>query len=597
MRTFAQRQRKTKKVTVAAIGRRKPAAAESTEHKHPVLRLQHTLGNRATRQILLARAQELDGRKVLALAPDASKPAPTAATGDQSHVPTNWFLDFWGVGSSRGQKGRGDRQEGDVAVVDHFTVGPKDEAQEFEHAGNALAAGYSHLGTINHRKGRGSATGTVSYAKQKDIEAKLIFSEKADKKVVAAAKAAAQKKVEDLIFRRTDVSGNWSEVERQAAAAAAELLPEGSDPKVEITLKGQHQRVPLDTVDYDVQNPSLCTAKITVPTTTQSVGWSRTDTQEKAKKSEAASAEKTHVEVDVGGSKAHTESKSSSDVEAKAESRTDTSAEHKATKTHTEAEYGITLTDIEANTRIIADHIVSSIGTTWTTVTNQLKDQKGGGDVPGATSDEPSTAGKIWNWLKDRGKSALGWAKDKVVGAVVDKAKKLFKDKVIGYLLKGLEMDSPWFLLANWGVDYLVDKLRGTAHARKDADQTGPQRPTQVVAIQNFAQLVTESSTAVKEETYNGLLEQFRASYKHDEESSKDKGSIQSGSSASVKASGSSSADTQAGHAEVKSTSDSQKSKDESQEEHATTSRTYYGTTVSVIAGHPVLQVTVENQS
>jgi hypothetical protein len=595
MRDFAQRQPQATKLLLAAVQRPHVAAVESTQHKHPVLRAQHSLGNRATRQILLS-GRELEARKLLALAPDKpGGPAPAAAeTADQSHVPTNWFLDFWGVGNGGHQKGRGDRQEGDVAVVNHLIVGPKDESREFELAGVALSSGFSRLGALNHRKGRGSASGSVSYAQRKDIEAKLVFSEKADKKVLAAAKAAAQKKVEELIFHNTDVSGNWSEVERQAASAAAEHLPEGSDAKVEIALKGQHHQVPLDTVDYDVHNPSLCTAKITVPTTTQSVGWSRTDTQESAQKNQSASVDKTHVEVDVGGSQSHTQTRSHSDVEGKADSRTDTSQQHHATRTHTETEYGIGWADIDASSKLIADHIVTTLGSSWLTVTNQLYDKKDGGAVPGATGPEPSTGDKIKGWLKDKAKQAIGWAKD----TVINKAKDFLKSKIKGYILKAIDIDAPWFYLLDWGFDYLVDKLQSKASATKSPDQTAKPSSTQVgTAIKNVSQITSGQLTAVQQDTYNELQGYFRKVYDKDEESITDKGSTHSSGSASVKASGGSSSDTEAGHADVKTTTDSQKSKEGSQEEHTGTSRTYYGTTVSVIAGHPVLQVTVEDKT
>jgi len=600
MRTFAQRQPKAKKLTLAAIPRRKSAAAESTQYKHPVLRLQHTLGNRATRQILLARAQELEGKKVLALAPDASKPAPTAATADQSHIPTNWFLDFWGVGNGGRQKGRGDRQDKDVAVVKNLTIGPKDEAKVIEHAGDALSSGYSHLGSFSHRKGHGSATGSVSYAQQKDIEVKLIFSEKADKKVLAAAKAAAQKRVEELILKNSAISGDWSEVERQAAAAAAEHLPEGSDPKVEITLKGQHQQEPLDTVDYNVQNPAVCTAKIVVPTTTTSVGWSRTDTQEHGNKAETTTLDKTHVEVDAGGSKQHKDDKSSSSVDVKTDSKTDTTKDHKSTKTHTETEYGISWDDIEKSSKQIAEHMALSVCNSWKLVTKKLQDTTGGGVVSADEGPGLSLGDKIKRWLKEKGKQALGAAKD----FLVKKVKDIVKDKVKGFVKKMIGAEAWWFTILDWGIDFVGDELKGKLWVNKSKDQQGAngQPPHSSNQAQDSTldwvyYAVHEASMASQQETEQHLSGHFSDIYKKDEESTSDKSSTHSSGSTSVKTSSGSSSDSDTSHSDVKSASDAQQKKEDLQLEHVTTSRTYHGTTISVIAGHPVLQVTVEEQS
>jgi hypothetical protein len=202
------------------------------------------------------------------------------------------------------------------------------------------------VGHYDHPKGPGAVKASVSYASRKELDVKLSWSEQKKGQTNLAASNAAKAKVEELIFHNSDVSGDFTEVQRQAAAAAAEHLPEGSSPTVEITWRGNHDEHSPKDVMYDVRNPSLCTVGIYVPTTTTAAPWSRTDTEVHVKKDESGNAAAVHVETDAAAGKVHTEGGSAGSVEVKKGAGTDTSATHKSSKTHNETAYGVTWDEI-----------------------------------------------------------------------------------------------------------------------------------------------------------------------------------------------------------------------------------------------------------
>ena len=210
----------------------KPAAVApkpvSPRPADQILKRQQTIGNRAVQRLIQAQA---------------------VAAPSKERVPTDWYLDFWGTGASRGVKARADRDEHDVLVLKDLTVGPEDDSKTFKNTGNARESGLSHVGQYDHPKGHGVLYGEVSYATQKELDVKLSWSDQKKGQTNLAAESAAKKAVEKLIYENTDLSGDWSAVEKQAATAAAEFLPEGSAPTVEIAWKGNHGQVPLDVVE------------------------------------------------------------------------------------------------------------------------------------------------------------------------------------------------------------------------------------------------------------------------------------------------------------------------------------------------------------
>lgn len=60
MRTFAQKQNQPQKQVSSSFARSSMATSGPIHHKHPILQLQHTIGNQAVQRLLQTNAKELD---------------------------------------------------------------------------------------------------------------------------------------------------------------------------------------------------------------------------------------------------------------------------------------------------------------------------------------------------------------------------------------------------------------------------------------------------------------------------------------------------------------------------------------------------------
>jgi hypothetical protein len=391
-----------------------------------ILNLQRAIGNRAVQRLLLSRKpddQPTDAKSPAAVADKGAVSNPPAkADAPTDTVATNWFLDSWGVAGDRkaGRAGRRDSNPEDVIIVDGLTIGSDQNTKTFEMAGNALPSGRSRLGPFAHSKGPGDADGVVSYATQRDIVVdfkantppetgpmdKAAKAQKlADEKAV---KASTEKMVLDLIRRKdSEVSGDWSEVEKQAVAAAAQQLPAGSNPTVKIDSKVKHDKFRLQTTPYQVEKPAACTVKIDVPTatTTYQVSGGESDT--------------TKVSLGVGGSASESQ-------------KLDIGGEIKTFFQNTRSSFVQTVNSMH--------HKI---------VTN------GPGTVESDKGSDLSLSERAKKWLKDKASSLWETAKDKLIG----KAKSFLENKLAQWIIKGLELDSYIEIkLTEWVVDWLGDK-------------------------------------------------------------------------------------------------------------------------------------------
>jgi hypothetical protein len=539
---------------------------------------------------------------------DTAPPATNApaAPAPRETVLTNWFVDFSGVANNGKKKGRGDRDPGDVLILEDLEIGPKDKPKRFAKAGDALKSGYSKLGTYDHPKGPGSAGGTVSYASRKELDIKLTWDGQKKRETNPAAMSAARQTVEQLIFHPSDVSGDWNEVERRAADAAAEKLPDGSNPKVEIQWRGNHQEYSLKTVDYDVQRPSLCTAEISVPTTTSSVDWSSSDTKVHVNNDETHSANQSHVDTDVEASKAHSSDNSSASVDVNKAHDKDASDQHKSKKTHTEEKYGVQFEEIEKSSRHVFDSMADSLQISWWKLTNALQVEP---DAKKVDSDaEQGVGDRIKNWFKDRGQDLIDFAKNKLIS----KVKGFFSSKIKGYLKKLLfvveEGEAWWFPVVGWGVDWLVnkvgDKVLGKVSIEKGKDSKQPppvesnSTPGSLTTVQLYDEIRNIAhSFDTWTEFDKSTKEWFSREFRSDEQESSNKSHEHSKDDLSVKARSDSSSDSDAAHARVRTSSDHQDTAGSAQSDVITSTRAYHGTTIRVVAGQPVLTIKIQEKS
>ena len=539
---------------------------------------------------------------------DAPAPATTAAANAKDTVPTTWFVDFSGVANSGGKKGRADRNPNDVLILEDLTVGPKDDPKTFAKTGDALKSGYSNLGKYDHPRGPASAYGTVSYASRRDLDVKLSWDGQKKNEKNASALSAARETVEKLILHQSEVSGDWTEVERRAADAAADHLPDDSNPKVEIQWKGHHDEYSLKTVDYDVRRPSLCTAEVFVPTTTSAVDWSGSETKEHSKKDDTHTASSTHVDTDAGTSTAHTGTKSDSSQEAHKEHDKATSAEYQTQKTQTELTYGITWEDIERTSTTISTGMTTTFEKAWRKVIQKLITKTDAGDVSDDSDKDLSWTDKVKNWFVNRGKDAFGWIKNKLY----NKAKSWVSGKVKSLIKKllfvGEVAEGWWFPIVGWGIDWLIgkaaDKITGKTTVDKGKDEKDPQPSTaskyttDSTTTDELTRIVQQFSTEVSttSETEHDVKQGFQSVYKKDEESGSGKTHEHSTDDLKAKAKSESSTDSVATQARVRTSADKSDSADTSEGDRSSVTRTYHGTTIKVTAGHPVLAVKVQEK-
>ena len=371
----------------------------------PLLNLQQALGNRAVQRIILSR--QPDG--------GAGKGAQAVET-----VPTDWYLDSWGVGSDiGGRAGRRDSRPDDVLMVEGLKIGSGQNFKLFEQAGNALRSGRSALGPFDHTKGPGHVNGVVKYISQREILVNYKpnlppESGPVDKAVKAqrlSVETETKKMVLDLIRdEASNSSGNWDELEQKAAAAAAAKIP-GSKPEIKIDTRVQHTGHRLETTQYSIDKPSTCTIKIIVPTSTTTYqvhgGESNTVTVSGGVSSSKKDTEKINMGWEV---QSYIQKTKSSFIE------TVNSLHHQITS-------------------------------------------PGGGEISSEKESGKDSDPGVWERAKKFVKEKASDLWEKAKSTLIDKGIGFLKSKVASWIIKGLELES--FIevkLAEWVVDWLGDK-------------------------------------------------------------------------------------------------------------------------------------------
>ncbi len=333
-----------------------------------------------------------------------------------------------------GRAGRSDSRPDDVLILEGLTIGSDQNTKTFELAGNALPSGRSRLGPFDHSKGPGDADGVVSYASQRDIVVdfkantppetgpmdKAAKAQKlADEKAV---KASTEKMVLDLIRRKdSGVSGDWSEVEKEAEVAAAQQLPAGSNPTVKIDSKVKHDKFRLQTTPYRVDKPSACTVKINVPTatTTYQVQGGESDTTTVSAGAGASSSESQKIDV------------------------------------------GAEVKTFVQTTRSSFIETVNSMHKKIAAPTTGPIDSEG---------PDLSLSERVKKWLKDKASGLWETAKNKLF----DKAKSFLENKLAQWIIRGAELDGYIEIkLTEWAVKWLgdkaADKIKGWfVHTKSD---------------------------------------------------------------------------------------------------------------------------------
>ena len=391
-----------------------------------LLNLQQALGNRAVQRIILSRkpdAGATDTRSPVAVEDKpAVSPGDKGALAHAETIPTDWYIDSWGVASDiGGRAGRGDSRPDDVVMLEGLKIGSSRNSKIFDQAGNALKSGRSPLGSFDHSKGPGDVNGVVTYISQREID--IDFNpgtppessplDQAAKTKKAASekvlKAAAKKTVLDLIRdQHNDLSGNWDEIEKRAATAAAAQLPEGSKPEVKIKATAKHTGHRLETTPYRIDKPSTCTIKIIVPTstTTYQVHGGEADT--------------TTVAGGVAGST--TESQK---------------------------------LDIGSEIKTFVLSTKNSFIETVNSLHRQIISRGPGRDIQSDKGSDLSLGERAKKWLKEKGSELWEAAKNKVI----DKATGLLKSRLAKWIIKGLELENfVEVTLAEWFVDWIGDK-------------------------------------------------------------------------------------------------------------------------------------------
>jgi len=387
-----------------------------------VLKLQRAIGNRAVQRIL-SRQPDSDVADKGQAPATGNKPAVSSADKGALAVettPTDWYLDSWGVGSDiGGRAGRRDSRPDDVLMVEGLKIGSGRNSKIFEQAGNALRSGRSRLGSFDHSKGAGNVNGVVKYISQREINVNFKPNlppesgplDKAAKAQRQAVEAETKKMLLDLIRKEdNELSGNWDEMEKKAAAAAAEQLP-GSKPEVKIDTKVQHTGHRLETTQYQIDKPSACTIKIIVPTstTTYQVHGGQADT--------------TTIAAGASGSSSQSQ-------------KIDMGWEIKTWIQKTKSSFIETVNSLHEQIKSNGPGEISS-------------------DKGSDKGSDPSLTARAKKWLKDKA-SGL-WEKAK--STIIDKGISLLKNRLTKWILKGLELESYIEIkLAEWFVDWLGDK-------------------------------------------------------------------------------------------------------------------------------------------
>ena len=528
------------------------------------------------------------------------------ATGGAT-VHTDWFVDFSGVANNGRKKGRGDRDPGDVLILEDFTVGPRDDARSFPKAGDAQKSGYSRLGSYEHPRGPGSAFGTVSYATRRELDVKLTWDGQKKRETNPAALAAARATVEKLILHQSEVSGDWNEVESRAAAAAAERLPEGSNPKVEIQWRGNHQEYSLKTVDYAIRTPSLCTAEISVPTTSSAVDWSASDTKQHDSSTQTHAADQTHVDTDVETAHAHATGQSNSSLNVAKEHEKDAFDAHHVRQTRTYTDYELTWEEIEQSSKHVYIGMSESLRRAWLAIIHKLEGEPGAKTIPHEEEKELGWGDKVKKWFKDRGKDVVDIVKNKLYG----KVKRFFSGKIMGFLKKllvvGEEVEAWWLPIVAWGVDWTVgklgDKIKSWLWSEKGKDErdtpsANSKYPSSSLTTRQLYDQVrnvwlsSEEQTDIEKDTRL----HFRSIYDDYEMSSSNLSHEHAKDTLDAKAHADSTSEADANHTRVRTAVDHQGSTDTSVGDVTTTSRSYHGTTIHVTAGQPILTIKIQEK-
>ncbi len=545
--------------------------------------------------------------------PAASAPAPaagtTAASASHDTVPTDWFVDFWGAGKNGKQAGRGDRATDDAIMLEDLMIGPKNHPKTFKKAGNALKSGYAPLGRFDHPKGGGDATGAVQYAKRKEIKAQVDWDgKKKGDKNNKVAEDAAQQAVEALIFQHTDLAGDWTAVEGQAAQAATAAAAKAghglSNVTVKISATGAHEQHSLDTVSYQVDKPANATAEIRVPTTTTTGTWSRSDTTDHHKNDATVKVQGGSVDGEVGGSSGHVDGNVGGHVGVKTDDKTKVDVSHDSKSTRTYHDYGVTYDEIENAATHISDTIITSLDATWEKI---LKDLSTGKEprVKAESEHDLSLGDKVKHWFKERGKDVVNFVSDKVV----DKVKSLVSGKIKGWVMTVVDAEEWWFPIAEWGIEHVVDwgagKIKSKLHIDRGKGEKDPDPQHSQYNAQNSMkphELVHLISQTVRSSDVKTESQKHTTSYVHDvfeqyESSSKDKVDVQHKTDNQVDANAHGSGNTSEVHGNVKAHVEGGSRTDGDEGGGGSTTRTYSGTTINVVAGHPILDIKIEDQA
>jgi hypothetical protein len=530
-------------------------------------------------------------------APLLDSPISAAAADAPATVPTTWFVDFWGVGDDGKKAGRGERHPGDAMMLQHFKVGPKSHAKSFEKAGNALPSGYSQVGTYDHPAGPGSASATVMYGSLNQIDVDLGWSDGPHAKITPDAIAAAKLKVQELITSGDGNNGDWSTIEQRASEAAAAEL-EGAAPNVHIYFKSHPTAQTLQTVDYDVHEPSACTAEVRVPTKTTATNWSVSNTTHHEKGDGNASGGAAHVGTDVGADSRHKDGVSSGSVGVKTDAHVDATVDHSSKNSETYRHYGVTWDEIDHAASDIASTVLVSFDATWEKMISALVQSKDGGTVTTEAEHHVGLGERVKNWFKERGKDVV----DFVSGKVVDKVGDVLKSRLTKWVVRGIEAETWYIPIIGWGIDHAIDwagdklktKLkidRGPAAPDKHDHQFTPQNTITMHALYESVRVTTTSIKADITKLTHGHIDGLVRTY---EQSTHDATKVGSSSKTTVDARQSGSANDSGAHANVHTDVGAGSAHQDSKRDEDTTTRTYSGTTIKVVAGHPVLDVKIE---